>query len=264
VNLPLPVDGSKVRASPVSFDDHFTQATMFYRSLTGVEQLHVVEAYTFELGKVYEQAVKERQLAVLANIDTTLCERVAAGLGLPAPVGDPARDVLVSPALSQVVTVPGPISGRKIAVVADASADLAGIDKLRTALEEQGGSLLVLAPIGGTLGAGKHAQTVERTNLTARSIEFDAVVVAGGTTPTGDIKLTVLLQEAFRHCKAMGAWGSGLEILDAAGITADSSGVMHAKSVTKAFATELLAALGVHRAWDRAASVVASAVAPAS
>ena len=38
VQTPRPVDGAKVRASPASFDDHFTQATMFYRSLTPVEQ----------------------------------------------------------------------------------------------------------------------------------------------------------------------------------------------------------------------------------
>ena len=29
---------------------------MFYRSLSPVEQVHVVEAFTFELGKVFEQS----------------------------------------------------------------------------------------------------------------------------------------------------------------------------------------------------------------
>ena len=51
--------------------------------------------------------------------------------------------------------------------------------------------------------------TVDRTLPTARSIEFDGAVVAGGTTPTGDIKLVVLLQEAFRHRQAIAAWGDG-------------------------------------------------------
>ena len=62
---------------------------MFYRSLTALEQAHIVEAFTFELGKCYEQAIKERELQVLANVDADLCARVAAGLGLPAP--NPAR-----------------------------------------------------------------------------------------------------------------------------------------------------------------------------
>jgi catalase len=54
--------------------------------------------------------------------------------------------------------------------------------------------------------------TVDRTLATTRSIEFDALVVASGTTPTADIKLVVLLQEAFRHCKAVAAWGDGTAV----------------------------------------------------
>ena len=133
MQTPRPVEGAAVRASPVSFDDHFSQAAMFYRSLTPLEQAHIVEAFTFELGKCYEQAIKERELQVLANVDADLCAQVAAGLGLPAPSGSPAADATLSPALSQIVTEPGPIAGRKIGVIADAGSDLAGIDKLRKA-----------------------------------------------------------------------------------------------------------------------------------
>ncbi len=41
-----------------------------------------MEAFTFEFGKFYEQVIKERELAVLANVDTDLCAQVATGLGL--------------------------------------------------------------------------------------------------------------------------------------------------------------------------------------
>ena len=97
VQTPRPVEGTVVRAKPVSFEDHFTQPAMFYHSLTPLEQAHIVEAFTFELGKCYEQAIKERELQVLANVDADLCARVAAGLGLPAPSGSPAADAGVSP-----------------------------------------------------------------------------------------------------------------------------------------------------------------------
>ena len=130
----------------------------------------------------------------------------------------------LSPALSQVVTEPGPIAGRKIGIIADAGADLAGIGKIRKAAAKLGATVLVIAPVGGVLGSGTHTQTVDRTLLTARSVEFDALVVAGGTAPTGDIKLTLLLQEAFRHCKVLAAWGDGTAVLEAAGITAGGAG----------------------------------------
>ncbi|MCZ9338060.1 catalase HPII, partial [Streptomyces sp. TRM76130] len=70
---------------PESFADHFSQPRRFWLSMSPVEKEHIVGAYTFELGKCYEQAVRERTLQVLANIDPELCERVAAGLGLPTP-----------------------------------------------------------------------------------------------------------------------------------------------------------------------------------
>ena len=126
-----------------------------------------------------------------------------------------------------------------------------------------GVTALVIAPFGGVLKAGRRSVTVDRTLLTARSIEFDALVVAGGTTASTDIKLVVLLQEAFRHCKVLAAWGDGVAILRAAGITPKDPGIEIADRVDAAFTTALAAGLGLHRAWDRAATVMASAVPPA-
>jgi catalase len=100
--------------------------------------------------------------------------------------------------------------------------------------------------------------------LTARSVESDALVIAAGTTPAGDIKLVLLLQEAFRHLKALGAWGDGAAVLEAAGISAGSAGVVTGDAVVKSFIDQLAAAVGLHRAWDRAPAVMASAVPPAA
>src|SRR5580698_1347882 len=264
VQTTRPVEGTVVRNSPLSFGDHFTQPAMFYRSLTPLEQAHIVEAFTFELGKCYSRAIKERELQVLANVDADLCAQVAAGLGLPAPGGSPAPEAALSPALSQIVTEPGPIAGRKIGIIADTGADLAGIAAIRKAAAKLGATALVIAPVGGVLGSGARTETVDRTLLTTRSVEFDALVVAGGTSPAGDIKLTVLLQEAFRHCKAVGAWGDGIAILESAGIFPGAPGVVTGDTAGKPFTDRLTAAVGLHRAWDRAPDVMASAVPPSS
>jgi catalase len=236
---------------------------MFYRSLSRVEQLHIVEAFTFELGKCYQQAIKERELAVLANVDTDLCEQVAAGLGLPAPKGKPPAEVPLSAALSQVYAEPGSVAGRKVGIIADSGSDLAGVSKLIKAVLAAGAVPLLTAPVGGKLKSGRRTEVVERTLLTTRSIEFDAVVVAAGTTPSGDIKLVTLLQEAFRHCKPLAAWGDGVAVLQSAGISSDDPGVLIADDVDKKSIAALLAALGLHRVWDRAPAVMASAIPPA-
>lgn len=223
----------------------------------------MIEAFTFELGKCYEQAIKARELQVLANVDTDLCEQVAGGLGLPAPKGKPPADVTPSPALSQNYAEPGPIIGRKVGIIADSGSDLAGVAKLIKMLTAAGATPLLTAPVGGILKSGRRSETVERTLLTARSIEFDAVVVAAGTTANADIKLVILLQEAFRHCKPMAAWGDGVAVLESAGIRRDDPGVHIAEDVDRTFTNALAAAVGMHRVWDRSPAITASAAPPA-
>jgi catalase len=263
VNVPRKVEGEVVRGAPASFDDHFSHAALFYASLSDLEQRHTAEAYTFELGKVYEMAIKERALTVLAKIDTELCAAVAAGLGLPAPKDTPVEHLAPSPALRQIKDVPFPIDGRIVGIVAGPDADIAGITALRTELEGLGVVSKVIAPVGGQLGKGTKAEIVERTFVTARSIEFDAVVIADGAPKDNDVKAVVLLQEALRQLKPLAAWGDGAAVLAAAGIGPTVPGVLTADSAP-ALATELIAALGLHKVWERADLVTASAVPPAA
>ncbi|WP_029431690.1 catalase [Blastococcus sp. URHD0036] len=263
VEVPRPVQGEIVRETHVSFEDHFSQAAMFYASLTSIEQQHIADAYTFELGKVYEQAIKERALTVLATIDADLVAQVATGLGLPAPAPEPVEPGVLSPTLRQIKPEPFPITGRIVGVVAGPGADLKGIAKLRKALEAEGALLRVIAPHGGQLVDGKDVEIVERTFATGRSIEFDAIVVADGAPKDGDFRAVVMLQEAFRHLKGIGAWGDGVEVLRAAGIDPEAPGVITGPSANAAMAAETVAALGMHRAWDRTPLVTNSVVPPA-
>jgi catalase len=263
VNVPRKVQGEVVRAAPASFDDHFSHAAMFYASLSEPEQVHVTEAYTFELGKVYEKAIKERALTVLAKIDGDLCAKVAAGLGLPAPKADPVEHLDPSPALAQVTGEAFPVAGRIVGIIAGPDTDVAGITALRTALEAEGAVARVIAPFGGELGKGRNKEIIERTFVTARSIEFDAVVVADGTPKDNDIKSVVLLQEAFRQLKAFGAWGDGAQVLTAAGIDISAPGVFTAET-GEALAADLIAAMGLHKVWEREPLVMSSAVPPAA
>ncbi|WP_405060339.1 catalase [Kribbella sp. NBC_01505] len=251
VHVPREITGAKVRENPASFADHFSQASLFWASMTEVERAHIVESFTFELGKCYEQPIRERMLGVLANVDAELCAAVAAGLGLPAPDGAPATGVVPSPALSQIIVEPGPITGRVIGVIGADGADLAGITKLRRAVEAQGAVLRLVAPVGGEVKRARTRQTVERTFLTTRSIEYDAVIVAAGIPSLTDAKLTVLLGELFRHCKVIGAWGDGVEVLTAAGIDVTAPGIVLGETIAKPYTTELFAAVGLHRSWDR-------------
>ena len=102
---------------------------------------------------------------------------------------------------------------------------------------------------------------VERTLLTARSIEFDALADAAGT-PTHDIKLIVLLQGVFRHHKPVAAWGKARRRPQPQVGMSTRPGVLVADNVDKSYTYALADAAGVHRVWERAVVVMASEVAP--
>jgi len=79
------IDGEKVRGRSEKFFDHFSQARLFWSSQSAPEKAHIVNALRFELGKVEVIAIRERMVGMLAQVDKTLADRVAQGLGLHVP-----------------------------------------------------------------------------------------------------------------------------------------------------------------------------------
>jgi len=100
---------------------------------------------------------------------------------------------------------------------------------------------------------------VERTLLTTRSTEYDAIVLAGGTGSLLEPRLSVLLAEMYRHCKTIAAWGDGAHALTAALIDTTAPGIVLGVKADKTFTAALVDAVGMHRAWDRASWLPAPA-----
>jgi catalase len=155
-----------------------------------------------------------------------------------------------------------------VGIVADSSSDLETVRAARVALDAAGIVALVIAPSGGYLGGDADGGVpVQRTYLTARSTEFDAVLVAGSADPapdaeqgldakagepgaTLDPRVILLLSETFRHAKAIGGWGSGAAVVDAASIPQDASGVIVGEGADHVV-SQIQELLGSHRAWER-------------
>jgi len=260
-------DSVKERRNPATFEDHYSQARLFYRSLSPQEQLHVQQAYSFELGKCTSEEVRARQVQALANIDAGLCAEVATSLGLPAPEPDTeVEDRAPSPALSQVGKT-WPVDGRVLGIVADHATDATVIETLLAATHAAGMTPLLIAPTGGRLADGS---PVDRTFLTGRSMEYDALILAAapGAGPDAkadldaktaavvppeagnlDPRLVLLLQEVYRQAKAIILAGPGAGVMAGSGLPVESPGVREAGPAQAVdAAAELLAS---HRVWER-------------
>ncbi|WP_434608664.1 catalase HPII [Pseudomonas sp. D2-30] len=263
-SYPERIDAHKIRQRSDSFGDHFSQARLFYKSMSAHEQEHIIAAYSFELGKVEREFIRARQVnEILANIDLELAGRVAKNLGLPAPtactVDVPTPSLQQSPALSQANLLSGDIKTRKIAVLVANGVDGAIIDALKKALEAEGAHAKILGPTSAPVTAA-NGQTlpVDASMEGLPSIAFDAVFVPGGVESikalSADGVALHYLLEAYKHLKAIALHGEARQLLVLLKLEADAGLIPDADaSKFQAF----FDAIAQHRVWVREAKAKA-------
>lgn len=262
---PEQVQGEKLRIRAESFADHYSQARLFWNSMTDPEKRHVVNGFGFELGKVGTVMVRKRMLGHLRNIHPDLEKRVAKALGMEGeaeniePSAKPRDDLKPSPALSIVAKLPQTIAGRKIGVLLTDGADDQLLDALRTAAAAEGARVEIVAPsIGGvTTKEGKRV-AADHALTGAPSVLFDSVVVApsesGVQALVGEAAAVNWVRDAFAHLKVIGHVAAAKPLFDKASVsmTADAGMV----SVDGSGASDqYIAAARKHRIWDREPSV---------
>jgi catalase len=224
-----PIEGDKLRGKPELFADHYTQATLFYRSQTPVERAHIAKAFRFELTRVQTPAIRERMVAGLANVDAELAAEVAAGLGfavpppLPRVLENPEKpEITESPALS-LLSRPGEIgiATRRVAILV--ANGVAGASTVRAALAQDGAVPLY---VGITLGAVEAAVgeplQADITLETGPCVLYDGLVIPDGVAATlqNDGHAIEFIKGTYRHGKPILALGSGATLLDAAELPA--------------------------------------------
>jgi len=251
---PIRVEGEKVRLRAESFADHYSQARLFFRSQTEIEQAHLASAIVFELSKVSLAHVRERVLANLQNVDETLAQRVADGLNLPLPkASDPGVapiDLDASPALRIVGKYPDTLKGRKVAILVADGSDGAIVDVVKAAVEGDGGSVFVVAPkIGGAKLKDGKTLAADGQLAGSPSVLFDAVAIVlsedGCAQMLKEGAAVDFAKDAFGHLKAIGHTPEAQPLLDKAGIEPDT-GVIDLSKDAKGFLAPART-----RQWDR-------------
>jgi catalase len=281
VTVPEWVEGHKVRERSPSFSDHFSQATLFWNSLSKGEQDRLVEAAHFELGKVPHQEIQERMIDRFNHVDHELAKRVAQGLGMPAPTEAVTQNHgNKSAALSQEHTTKT-AKGRKVAILAADGVDGAQFAALKAALTANDVEAEVVSKFGGTITCTQGNQIeVQQTFLTAASVLFDAIYVPGGAQSIEALKkhgeALTFVHEAFKHFKPIAASGEGVDLLvqsDLKGVDlsqtngkiGDELGVVVVRDASNmaAFAQFFIDAIAEHRFWKRPVPGTASVEADA-
>ena len=274
------MESPKVRRRSPSFDDHFSQAMLFWNSQSAVEKDHIVGAFRFELSKVDAAEIRQRMVDNLAQVDLRLATRVAASLGINAPDPKAAagrlgfRDYRITnkvdedPSLRMVGRPGGSVKTRKVAIMVADGVDYPSVKRIQQDLADAGAVCKIVGPQLGTVSTASGRQlAVDQTFTNSPSVMFDAVLIAGGAASTavlcgiGDAVHFVL--EAYKHCKAICAVNEGVELLGTLGFThgknpdmteVPTAGVIIAdtrKVVDGQVSQDFIAAIAAHRHWER-------------
>lgn len=262
-SYPAEEQGQKLRIRPESFADHYTQARMFWGSMTESEQRHIVGGFAFELGKCDEVKIRKRMLGHLENVDHELATQVADALGMPGsaekikprvPVGDPKP----SPRLSQYTVAPESLAGKKIGLLTTDSVDATLYNSLIELAKHEQATLEVIAPKAGTIKTSKGKEIVPDHFLAgAPSVLFDCVVVAPAAKHAEELAAEAAaidwIRDAFSHLKVIGYNDAAKTMFERASVATDADdGIWE---VGAGDLSEFSSAAKRHRIWDRESQV---------
>ena len=243
-------DGSqKLRIRAESFADHYSQARLFFRSQTAIEQAHIASALVFELSKVSIPAIRIRMLGNLRNVDDGLATRVANGLAMDLPATNPAArapiDMDRSDALSIVKHGDVPMKGRKIAILFAEGSDKAEIERIKGQVEKAGGTAFLVAPKVGGLAVKGGTLTADGQLAGSPSVLFDAVTMVlmpdAVSKLMNDSAALGWLMDAYSHCKTIGHCKGSMKLIERLGLEIDA-GVI---------GNDRFATVAPKRHWDR-------------
>ncbi|CAN5752943.1 catalase [soil metagenome] len=278
------VEGHKIRERSESFKDHFSQATMFWHSVTKPEQDRIVSALHFELGKVESYEVRHRMIHEIFNrVDHELAKRAAAGIGVPPPEVDAAKPVTKrAPEVGVEHQKKPGVKTLKVAIIVAEGFDHGALMETKKALEAAGARTMVVSKFLGSVSGDGGEVEVAKSYITTASVLYDAVFVPGGKhveilRKQGDA--VQFVNEAFKHGKTVGATGEAVALLRSAALEgvqlADSEDVVESLGVVTVagsetvgdrgrgavgmeestriggFTTRFISALSQHRHWGR-------------
>ncbi|WP_410768928.1 catalase [Fontibacillus sp. BL9] len=247
------VDGAKIRQRSDSFKDHYSQAALFWNSMSEVEKQHIVSAFQFELGKVKRKEIRQQVVEMFADVSGELATRISEGIGTISPKTSRSASDQSSPALSMMNTVKSPKT-RKVAVLAGDGFREQELLGVLTELQTAGViAEIVSLRLGEITGDQGGRLEVMHSLLGADSVLFDAVLIAGGQPSFEELlsepKTQEFINEAYRHYKTIGAMHEGVQALpepQGPGLIVTAPGTF-----PNDFGSRLIEAIAQHRHWTR-------------
>lgn len=216
------VGGFKTRSKPKKFLDFYTQAKLYFDSLTDWEKEHTLAGFKFELTKVTKPEVRQQVINLLMRVDEDAAKEVGKYLGLtPEKQKNPYEDdttgsddgedikyggksVDKSPALS-LAKQPKKPNTLKVGVLIRDTFDKTLVEPAIEAMEKAGMYVDIISDKLGYMNIGGKKHEIKETFISTDTVLYDAIYVAGleGLEPKYKGEINQFVEDAYKYFKPL-------------------------------------------------------------
>ncbi|KAJ3279551.1 hypothetical protein HK104_001374 [Borealophlyctis nickersoniae] len=215
------VDGHIIRARSPSFKDFYSQPQLFWNSLSWWEQSQLIDAASFELGKIKSLAIREGMVNHYNRINHTLATEVARRIGVAEPTEVYPNKGAKSSQISLERNPEPNIVFKQIAVLVAEGVKADQTKSIMSFLKDQKAVVAVVGPYIGKLKGTDIVVT--QTFSTGDPVLYDAIVVPGGDSVDYLYKDFAVdedplewVRATFRHVKPILALGQAVKLVQTA------------------------------------------------
>ncbi|WP_240377153.1 catalase [Bacillus piscicola] len=252
-HYPTKVEGHLIRDRSDSFRDHFSQPRIFWNSLTPVEKQHMIHAFSYQLGSVKSESVRQQNVNLLVHVDQELAYTVADNIGVDRPSGSHVPVSTSYPSLSQYHTPPSNASTLKVGVLIGDGFNEEEVQNVLNLLEQHGVFVVIVSERLGTVtGANGATLQVDQTFLTASPYLLDSLYVVGGNSKNQEkftSDMTYFIEVTYRHYKPIGVASTGQPLLPSM-VENNAAGVVLAENNAD-IGEDFVSAIAQQRFWTR-------------
>lgn len=251
-DYPEKVEGYKTRDIPSdSFTDHFSQARMFWNSMSTVEKQDIIQTFSFHLGSVKNKSVRQQNVEMWANVDKDMAKAIAKNIGVKTPEASHVPIENSVPSLSMQHTIFTAKTQKIGVLIGDNFDDDEVTNVLDKLLKEEVTIEIINDKLGSIKGKNGKEIEVDKTFLTTHPTLFDSLYIVGGQTDDQnkfDDQIHDFSSSAYKHYKPIGVASTGQAYNPAPKKGVDGVIVANGNSD---FAEDFAAAIAKHRFWNR-------------
>lgn len=249
VHYPEQVEGRKVKAVSDSFKDYFSQARIVWNSMSTVEKQHMTQAFSFMLGNVKSESVRQQVVDMFGNVDTGLAAAVADYIDANPPAGAHVPVETSYPSLSQENT-PKYAYSLKVGVLIADGFDGKEVREVVRTLESHGVLFEFIGEkFGSVTGTDGTRVDIDTTFLISAPELYDAIYVAGGEDPSLQQDMMNFAAAAYKHYKPIAVGSKGEKYIQTSEKN-NLEGVVFAAN-NPDFSGDFVSTIGEQRFWDR-------------